>query len=387
MTPPTELASSGTAGSGPASSGSANGGATAGGDNVIDIGLGGAAAPAGDRRQHPGPGYWLRQARERRGWSQREAADMFNLSARFVVAMEDETFDKLPAPAFARGYLRAYAKLLNLSGDEIIRRYESLVGDDSDPYFNELRTARRQPVLDFVRAHPGLLMSVLGTMAAVLLLVALWWGWGLVRQQGTTLEPALDALGGAAAGVAGMVDEAPGREGESSATDSTLALPPPAPGTDVAPEDVAPEDVAPADVAPAAGAGAAPAASGVHAPAAAESNASQPITGAAQQGAAVGAAPVAITAQQAGVAQPAVTGPDRVDLSVAQSCWVDVRDATGSKVFSNNVAARGSVTIGGSAPFTIVLGNAPGARVSVNGKPVDVESNIRGRVATLVAGP
>ena len=88
-----------------------------------------------------------------------------------------------------------------------------------------------------------------------------------------------------------------------------------------------------------------------------------------------------------GVASPVATGPDRVDLSVAQSSWVDVRDATGSKVFSNNVAAGASVTISGSAPFTVVLGNAPGARVSVNGKPVDVESNIRGRVATLVAGP
>ena len=119
---------------------------------------------------------------------------------------------------------------MNLSGDEIIRRYESLVGDDSDPYFNELRTARRQPVLDFVRAHPGLLMSALGTLTAVLFLVVLWWGWGLVRQQGPTLAPALDALGGAAAGVAGIAEE-PVAVGESAAPDSTFALPPAAPGT------------------------------------------------------------------------------------------------------------------------------------------------------------
>ena len=222
MSPPTELASNG-------------------GDNVVDIGVvGTGGAPAPDRRQHPGPGYWLRQARERRGWSQREAADMLNLSARFLVAMEDETFDKLPAPAFARGYLRAYAKLLNLSGDEIIRRYESVVGDDSDPYFKDLSSARRQPMLDFVRAHPGFIMSTLGVLALLVLLGALWWGWGLVRQQGPVLEPALDALGGAATGVA--VDEAPAVAAQDER--NTLALPPAAAGSDLVPVEVEQDAVA-----------------------------------------------------------------------------------------------------------------------------------------------
>lgn len=340
MSPPTELASS------------------PGADNVVDIGVVGTGAPAGDRRQHPGPGYWLRQARERRGWSQREAADMLNLSARFLVAMEDETFDKLPAPAFARGYLRAYAKLLNLSGDEIMRRYEAVVGDDSDPYFKELHTARRQPMLDFVRAHPGFIVSALGFLALVVVLVALWWGWGLVRQQGQALEPALDALGGAAAGVTA------GEDAGAAAVDqdnrSGLALPPAAAGSDLVPVDVEQEAV------PAADASAVPAAAAA---------------------ATAAATPVATPAAAAVVPPPAGSTTDRLELSVAESCWVDVRDSTGAKVFSNNVQPGSPVSLSGAAPFTVVLGNAPGAKVSVNGKPVDVESNIRGRVAQLVVGP
>ena len=332
MTPPTELASNG-------------------GDNVVDIGVvGTGGTPAPDRRQHPGPGYWLRQARERRGWSQREAADMLNLSARFLVAMEDETFDKLPAPAFARGYLRAYAKLLNLSGDEIIRRYESVVGDDSDPYFKDLSSARRQPMLDFVRAHPGFIMSTLGVLALLVLLGALWWGWGLVRQQGPVLEPALDALGGAATGVA--VDEAPAVAAQDER--NTLALPPAAAGSDLVPVEVEQDAVA-LPPAPVAGAPA--------------------------------AVPTDAQAVAAAVPPPVGTANDRLDLTVAESCWVDVRDATGAKVYSNNAQPGTPVSLTGAAPFTVVLGNAPGARMSVNGKAVDVESNIRGRVAQLVVGP
>jgi cytoskeleton protein RodZ len=334
MSPPTELASNG-------------------GDNVVDIGVvGTGGAPAPDRRQHPGPGYWLRQARERRGWSQREAADMLNLSARFLVAMEDETFDKLPAPAFARGYLRAYAKLLNLSGDEIIRRYESVVGDDSDPYFKDLSSARRQPILDFVRAHPGFIMSTLSVLALLVLLGALWWGWGLVRQQGQVLEPALDALGGAAAGVA--VDDAPAAAAQDER--NTLALPPAAAGSDLVPVEV--EQEAPA----------VPPADATGAPAAMTADAS--------------VAPVATA-----VPPPVGAANDRLDLTVAENCWVDVRDATGAKVYSSNAQPGVPVSLTGAAPFTVVLGNAPGARLSVNGKAVDVESNIRGRVAQLVVGP
>ncbi len=331
MSPPTELASNG-------------------GDNVVDIGvIGTGGAPAPDRRQHPGPGYWLRQARERRGWNQREAADMLNLSVRFLVAMEDETFDKLPAPAFARGYLRAYAKLLNLSGDEIIRRYESVVGDDSDPYFKDLKSARRQPMLDFVRAHPGFIMSTLGVLALLVLLGALWWGWGLVRQQGPVLEPALDAIGGAAVGIVAEDDQTTPAEDARSG----LALPPAAPGSDLVPVEVE-QDAVPLPAA-AAGAG---------------------VTADAEPGAGVAVVP-----------PPAGTANDRLDLTVAQSCWVDVRDVTGAKVYSSNAQPGVPVTLTGAAPFTIVLGNAPGARLSVNGKAVDVESSIRGRVAQLVVGP
>ena len=53
-------------------------------------------------------GDWLRRQRELREISLRDIAERTKISLRYLEAMEADRFDLLPAPIFAKGFLREY---------------------------------------------------------------------------------------------------------------------------------------------------------------------------------------------------------------------------------------------------------------------------------------
>lgn len=60
------------------------------------------------------PGETLRKARESKNLAQADVAQQLNLTLRALTQVEAGAFDKLPGHTFARGYIRAYAKFLEL---------------------------------------------------------------------------------------------------------------------------------------------------------------------------------------------------------------------------------------------------------------------------------
>lgn len=68
-------------------------------------------------------GEWLRRQREMREISLRDIADRTKISLRYLEAMEADRFDLLPAPIFAKGFLREYARYVGLSPDEVVNHY------------------------------------------------------------------------------------------------------------------------------------------------------------------------------------------------------------------------------------------------------------------------
>lgn len=68
-------------------------------------------------------GTWLRRQRELREISLREIADVTKISIRYLEALEQDRFDVLPAPVFARGFLREYARFVGLDPDEVVNTY------------------------------------------------------------------------------------------------------------------------------------------------------------------------------------------------------------------------------------------------------------------------
>lgn len=71
---------------------------------------------------------FLRLAREKRDWSQAEVARKLNLTVSSLNHVETGAFDKLPGHTFARGYIRAYAKLMDLDQAALVDAFDRYTG-------------------------------------------------------------------------------------------------------------------------------------------------------------------------------------------------------------------------------------------------------------------
>ena len=71
-----------------------------------------------------GPGSQLREARHEAKYSLEEVAARLHLDRGMVRALEENDFDKLPAATFVRGYIRSYARLLDLPPGPILEAFD-----------------------------------------------------------------------------------------------------------------------------------------------------------------------------------------------------------------------------------------------------------------------
>ncbi len=72
-----------------------------------------------------GLGEQLRAQRKARGISLVEVTEHTKIGKKYLEALEDERFDFLPSPAYIKGFLRAYAKYLELDDEKMIRQYKT----------------------------------------------------------------------------------------------------------------------------------------------------------------------------------------------------------------------------------------------------------------------
>lgn len=70
-------------------------------------------------------GTALRRARELKGQTIHELANITRISARWIAALEQEKFDQLPATVFVTGYVRNLARALGIDPDDLQNRYRA----------------------------------------------------------------------------------------------------------------------------------------------------------------------------------------------------------------------------------------------------------------------
>lgn len=68
-------------------------------------------------------GQILRTARAERGIALSEVERVTKIRVKFLLAMEQDHWQELPAPAYARGFLSAYARYLALDEEELVEQY------------------------------------------------------------------------------------------------------------------------------------------------------------------------------------------------------------------------------------------------------------------------
>ena len=79
------------------------------------------------------PGQQLREAREAQGLSQAEMSARLHLSVSYIRALEADDYSRLPQAAFVRGYIRNYARLVNLPGDELASLFQQIQNEMAPP--------------------------------------------------------------------------------------------------------------------------------------------------------------------------------------------------------------------------------------------------------------
>jgi len=70
------------------------------------------------------PGRRLQAAREKLGWNEADVARKLHMSVSFVRAIEADDYERLPEATFIKGYMRNYARLLEIPADEVANLFE-----------------------------------------------------------------------------------------------------------------------------------------------------------------------------------------------------------------------------------------------------------------------
>lgn len=117
-----------------------------------------------------GPGQILKEARERKNLSQREVADRLRLRLQIIELLEKDEYDSFSTPTFIKGYLRSYAKLLDVNEQEVFAAYRKLGIKEPD-------TSAMQSFSRRVKHEENDNRLMLITYAVIIVVIGLviWW--------------------------------------------------------------------------------------------------------------------------------------------------------------------------------------------------------------------
>lgn len=71
------------------------------------------------------PGQLLRSGREAAGLSIEQVAEKLHLLQSVVSSLEKDSYERIRGDTFVRGYMRNYARLVGLDGDEVVGCYNA----------------------------------------------------------------------------------------------------------------------------------------------------------------------------------------------------------------------------------------------------------------------
>ena len=321
-----------------------------------------------------GPGATLALVREARGLGQQEICDQLNFSSQVLSQLETDDYQALPPAAFVRGYLRSYARFLEVDPEPLVERFNQLTATQAESQVSTPLVPREARSSDPV-------MRVASVAVVVVLLLALiyWWlgnnsGGSVVDQLPDAEEQAEDELGSdetqedfppdselfidsvqserstselGAVGNTADSDESDGRTEESLASPAVDSL---SLSGEVAEGELAAESP--------------PESVLIESPIVIPGPEPEPV---------VEEAPVEIAVETSEAEAPGAV----LLLQAQEESWVSVIDADQERLMYGMLTSGTPRKLEGVAPFEIILGVGDGITISYNGENVDFSSHVR----------
>ena len=346
----------------------------------------------------------LTEARERLGLSQKEVADQLYLTTSFIKHIDDGEFSRIPKAAFIKGYLRTYARVVGLSGDEIVALYDAEL-QVAEPTLGMQKVTEED--LGTASITGPVLQTGLISLAGMALIVAVIW-WAVSDPEEETpsgiVQPAAsqsatqDSLGGGfdsplspqdatvlpseqasldQAGLGPQVEmaetlraldavqpalaEIGSGNGEVSAilvaeesiqeaeADQSIS------DQSISDQSIADQSISDRSI---------------------SKRASSALASSAEESTDVDVDTVKVERTTDGTRRFITVnagGPDKLALSFKGECWVEIADNQFGSIYYDLNQANDVLTIYGTAPFKVLLGKATVVEMIYNGGPVELE--------------
>ena len=291
-------------------------------------------------------GKALQKARKRKTMSVEDVAQAIHVKAEIIEALESSATEGLPPPAFVQGYLRAYARHVEVPADQVLRDYAAAVPHQTE---TELRARSRLP--KEASSHSPLVKIFTRVLLLFVLFALLYSAYRYYTNKVNHLAEQemaqIQADGDGARRLQIRQHASLTDDGElvtdkvSQAIDPALLTPQPEF------ESLA-ETLQSAD--------------------------DTPPQSQAQLTADTG---VAEEAAQAAPEPPPLPANDEVMIYADQDSWVEITDAAGRSLYYNMLREGEEKEFRGAAPFDIFFGNAPAVTLRVNDVDIDMTKFIR----------
>ncbi len=288
-------------------------------------------------------GQILLTARKAKKLSAEEVAEQLKVPVPIIEAIESSDLEQLPPATFTRGYLRAYARCVEIPDADILSAYARVI-----PPQSALKAHSRVP--NEANSQSPLIKLITVILLVLGLLAVIYGGYQYYSKKSGSLKASLE-------------QEVQQINQETGPMDQLTLKPLP-----VKPESINPGLVknqtefnrVTENVPPQKSAGTV-----------LTTSTTQHNNSAIQQSHPSSVHSVAV--------KPVISvqGTDSISLLANKGAWLEIKDKTGKRLYYNMIPAGKWMHYTGDAPFDVSMGNARSTRVKVNGVEADVSNYIR----------
>ncbi|PTO63940.1 cytoskeleton protein RodZ [Vibrio splendidus] len=289
-------------------------------------------------------GTLLKNKRESLGLTQKQISDRLKLRVTLIQQIEENQFESDQVATFMRGYIRSYAKYVNLDEKVVLNALHH--SGDAQHQEQEMLSFSRKTKTE---KHNSRIMLLTWSIFAVIVgISSLWW---LQNQQQDTLS---QSLANTESSEELVVEESLDPELTSLEVieaEQNTETSPVTENSDELTEVSSAEDSVTLD----------PVEVLEEAPEAADV--------------------ASVTAEPETVAPEAVV--NELVMQFSSDCWIQVKDASGKTLSTGIKKAGQTLNLSGTAPYKVILGAPEGVSMTFASEPVDLSGYTSGKVARI----